>query len=78
MKIRILTREINDYNQDGAYFEAVFKDKPTDIQLRDIFKKHGINHDDWEFMYEHVRNGGGRVYEEGTWFYLEEIDLDKT
>lgn len=35
MKIWVLTREINEYDQDGSYFEAVFQDKPTRKQLED-------------------------------------------
>ena len=29
MKIFVLTREINQYDQDGAYFVAAFAQKPT-------------------------------------------------
>lgn len=29
MKVWILTYQVNDYNQHGDYFEAVFKEKPT-------------------------------------------------
>jgi len=33
MKIYILTREINAYDQDGEYFVAAFRDKPTSDEL---------------------------------------------
>lgn len=32
----VLTSEVNDYNQYGEYFEAVFKDKPTLEQLKEL------------------------------------------
>lgn len=36
MKVYVLTSEYNDYNQYGAYFEAVFKEYPTPEQLEKI------------------------------------------
>ena len=36
MNVWILTREENDYNQYGEYFEAAFASKPTPEQLASI------------------------------------------
>lgn len=63
----ILTREINEYDQDGRYFEAVFARKPSLSQLRSV----GVP----EHLCGHVRNGGGRVDAEHRWFFLQEHEL---
>lgn len=38
MEVWVLTEEVNDYNQYGEYFLAVFKEKPTleDLMSFDI------------------------------------------
>ena len=66
--IWILTREENQYDQYGEYFEAVYSLKPTHQQLTEV----GIptNH------LRHVLNGGGRVNDENTWYHLKEHILD--
>lgn len=51
-KVWVLTRSYNDYNQHGDYFLAVFKDKPTEAQL----KEYGVAEGDLQ----HVLSGGGR------------------
>lgn len=63
----VLTREINQYDQDGAYFERVFKDKPTKQQLLDA----GV----YESSVEHVLSKGGRIKYEDTWWYLTEVKI---
>lgn len=35
MNVYVLTREINEYNQEGEYFEGVFSQFPTREQLLD-------------------------------------------
>ncbi len=59
----VLTREINDYNQDGAYFCAVWATKPTADDLR------AVGADDCL----HVLAGGGRKGVENTWYSLTEL-----
>ena len=61
----ILTREINEYDQDGEYFVTVFKDKPTES---DLFAN-GVP--DKETA-KHVLDGGGRIGIENTWWHLRE------
>lgn len=63
----ILTKEINQYDQEGEYFVAVFKDKPHHTQLT----SHGVPQN----RLRHVLNGGGRVDAEYEWFFLREESL---
>ena len=65
MKVWLLTKECNDYNQYGEYFVAVFAKKPTSQQLSKL--------DIHEELLEHVLAGGGRVGDEFEWFNLEQI-----
>ena len=65
MNIFILTREINEYRQDGEYFVAAFKEKPTADQLF----MNGVE----EKSIKHVLTGGGRTKAmENEWFHLRE------
>lgn len=64
----IVTREINEYDQDGAYFVAAFYQKPTVSQLTSL-KGELITDAVAQYMINH---GGGRHGTEYEWFYLEE------
>ena len=67
MKVWVLTREINEYNQDGEYFVAVFANEPMYTHLLECgvpFNRLG-----------HVLNGGGRIGDENEWFYLREYNI---
>ncbi len=80
MKVWVLTRSINDYNQDGDYFEAVFAKQPSVKQLADFFYGKDGGHGSMDVMaavsfLEHVRSGGGRRGTEDTWYDLEEKEL---
>lgn len=66
MKVWVLTRGINEYNQDGEYYENVFANKPTAKQLIDC----GVH----AAEVEHVLKGGGRTKHEYYWFFLREED----
>jgi len=61
----VLTMEVNDYEQIGPCFVAVFFEKPT---LEQLFDK-GIPRNECQ----HVLEGGGRLSDNDTWWYLEEI-----
>lgn len=65
--IFVLTREINEYDQDGEYFVEVFADKPSHSQLLSC----GVP----EYRLDHVLNGGGRVKDEYEWFNLRKEKL---
>jgi len=40
MKVWVLTEELNEYNQYGAYFLAVFKHEPTEADLKQFDYTH--------------------------------------
>lgn len=62
----VLTREINEYNQDGEYFVAVFTNRPH----HSLLTKHGVPQD----RLHHVgMKGGGRIGDEDEWFLLREV-----
>ena len=63
----ILTREINEYNQEGGYFIASFLYQPTYRELGDYLPR-----DDKDLV-EHVWNGGGRRGIESEWYNLFEF-----
>ncbi len=64
----ILTREINEYNQDGAYFVFAFQNKPTIQELKDVLKIENDTTIEW------IMQGGGRQCLEDEWYYLFEMD----
>ncbi|MBD3251629.1 hypothetical protein GF380_04225 [Candidatus Uhrbacteria bacterium] len=59
----VLTKEINEYYQEGAYLVAVFSETPTAGQLRrlDVLDEDKI---------DHVLQGGGRRGYEDEWYNL--------
>jgi hypothetical protein len=60
----ILTREENQYDQYGEYFDAVFFKFPSKVQLMcNGVPPHSV---------EHVLAGGGRQGVENTWWNLQE------
>lgn len=77
-----LTSEYNDYDQHGAYFEAVFSKKPTVEELVEFFTtddkyKWHVSKDPMSALkfILHVQNGGGRMDNEDSWLRLEEVKL---
>lgn len=79
MKVWVLTREENAYDQFGEYFVEVFGSVPTVEQLRtaingrDDFQS--FISDDNLAYYTHIQSGGGRRDREDTWYNLVETDL---
>jgi hypothetical protein len=75
----VLTYEVNDYNQQGEYFLAVWAAKPDLLQLSDYFAANGpVNFGsvmETVSALEHLRNGGGRRSTEDTWYMLKEVGL---
>jgi hypothetical protein len=71
MKAWILTREINEYDQDGEYFVAVFRSKPSHEILEDI-----LNIDPYygKKLIEHILAGGGRRDNEHEWYHLRHVE----
>ncbi len=69
MKVWILTKEINDYNQEGEYFIEVYAQKPTLDQLREVV------HFSIENDYKHLLQGGGQRGCEYEWYCLNEVEV---
>ena len=67
MTVWILTRECNEYDQQGEYFVAVFGDKPTHQQLTEL----GIPTN----RLHHTLNGGGRVGNDYEWYHLKNFGV---
>jgi hypothetical protein len=62
MKLWVLLRSHNDYDQYGEYFVAAYPVRPTVDQLNLILNDHDHA--------VHVTAGGGRRGIEDTWFNL--------
>lgn len=83
-KIWVLTFEVNEYDQHGAYFVAAFEKLPSVAELTDFIKTseeyraNGLHFGDaldaLSFI-EHLRGGGGRRGFEDMWFNLECVVL---
>jgi hypothetical protein len=67
-KIFVLTRAINQYDQEGDYLVAVFKKLPTEHELINLI---GCNKE----YARHILNTGGRKDNEYEWFYLTPLDF---
>ena len=81
VKVWVLTREHNDYDQHGEYFEEVFAKKPSISEFADYFSKadqgvmkYGTPMEALSFI-ERLREGGGRKDSEDTWYNLKEVEL---
>ena len=69
MKVWILTRAINQYDQEGDYFISWFINKPTFEEFQKV-----IESECTLVFYNHVMNGGGRISDEYEWYYLKEMN----
>ncbi len=63
----VLTKEYNMYEQQGEYFVAVYKDKPTFKQLKITLQSND------EVMLGKLTRGGGRQNVEDLWYNLAEV-----
>ena len=63
----VLTEALNEYDQYGEYFIAVWKEKPTVQQLQKIV---GMTE---EYIEEFILGGKGRKDSEHVWYYLTEM-----
>lgn len=80
VKVWVLTYEVNDYDQHGSYFEAVFARHPSLKTLADYFATNTVRASIGDPMQavaflEHLRAGGGRQGVEDTWYNLIEEPL---
>ena len=69
MKVWVLTYEVNDYDQHGEYFEAVYGHRPTLEQLLDVG---GMGRSTAKRL---VAGVSGREGTEHMWWHLHEFDL---
>ncbi len=60
----VITREINEYDQDGEYFVAV---KSTPWTLKELQDEFG------DVVGLHLSTGGGRQGIEHTWYNMYEV-----
>ena len=67
----IVTREINEYDQDGEYFVVAFDTKPT---FRDLKKILGFD----DVTVGKLTRGGGRQRSEDEWYNLYDIPSGQT
>jgi hypothetical protein len=82
-EVWVLTREHNDYDQYGEYFEAVWLGQPSIEQLSQYFVNVTENKPHFsdpmaalDFIL-HIRKGGGRRGTEDTWFNLGKKEPQK-
>lgn len=65
----VLTREINEYNQEGEYFIAAYQDKPDLDKLKETIT------DVSDDYLEHILTTGGRLKYEEEWYRLCLVEL---
>lgn len=58
----VITFAVNEYNQEGDYFDMVFDYKPTKEELNKL-----------GYDGEYLLKGGGRKDNEYMWYYLSEM-----
>lgn len=63
----VVTREMNEYNQDGEYFVAVFKNKPTFRMLKKLLPEES------DVTIGKLTRGVGRQCIEDEWYNLIEV-----
>lgn len=68
MKVWVLTREINQYDQDGEYFECVFAEYPSEGPLL----RAGVSQDNAEYL---ANGGNGRIKVQDEWWNLTEVPV---
>lgn len=70
-KLWVITREINEYHQDGDYLVAVFHTQPDFNDLSKLLPNQP------SMVIDRLTRGGGREHDEGEWFNLMEIRSGK-
>jgi len=64
----VVTREINQFEQDGEYLVSVFKDKPTFQALKALLPSES------DVTIGKLTRGGGRHGNEYEWFNLFSVE----
>ena len=68
----IVTRDINEYEQDGDYFVAAYHDKPSFKALKELLPG------ETDVNVGKLTRGGGRQAWEYQWYNLIEIEEGKS
>lgn len=77
-KVWVLTYEVNDYDQHGEYFLAVFEKKPTYEQVVDFLSDNYRNVGTLvKAVFRLVDSGGGRIHNEDTWYHLRAVEYGR-
>lgn len=63
----VITRAINQYDQDGDYLVCVFENKPTFQDLKKVLPNES------DATIGKLTRGGGRQNIEYEWYFLSEI-----
>lgn len=64
-EIWVVTRQINQYDQDGEYFTIAYDHMPTKEELRI-----DLSENNETFLNNLIYSGGGRINNEDEWFFL--------
>jgi hypothetical protein len=83
MKVWVVTYEVNAYDQEGAYFQCGFMNKPTYEQALDLLHDLGVfNKNYTNYTGDYIENcvnkfldGGGRIGTEHCWYNLSEEEF---
>jgi hypothetical protein len=85
----ILTNEINAYDQQGEYFQAVWESKPTIGVLAKVLARlechtrttpegnYKAHKEHYDKLAAWVHEKGGRQKNEETWYHLRHEDFEK-
>lgn len=74
----VLTYEVNEHDQYGEYFLAVFQTKPTYEQIVDfIAEEYRDIGTLMKAVFRLVDKGGGRIKDEHTWFNLRAVEYGR-
>lgn len=72
----VLTYEVNEHDQHGEYFLAVFQKKPSYEQVVDYVVEAGDSlQTAMKTVFRLVDKGGGRICDEYRWFNLRAVEL---
>ena len=79
MKMFIITRCVNAYDQYGEYFFSAFNTEPKLSELAQLFYKKELDKltDDQIMFLTNLKRGGGRQHVEDTWYHLHEQVIGK-
>lgn len=65
--MRVITTDVNDYNQHWEYFVTAFDHEPTIVELMNTI---GCN----DKLAEHIIKWWWRIDREDNWYYLKMIE----